>query len=331
MSRIYDVRHVTRYAYEQEVTASYARAHLAPRDCPGQVRVADTVSVEPTPDLVRENEDFYGNRSLYIEVHTPHTELVVTATSRVQVDRTVVDPTTAPAAAVPWEGAVREVSRILDDAAQDSRWAPDSPEPGTSTAPVAREGAEAVRCRDFRLPSRHVPHDEAVRAFAAQVFTPGRGVGEAVRAVVSRIHDDFTYRTGVTSVSTTLAEVLQRRAGVCQDFAHLAVGVLRSVGLPARYVSGYLETSPPPGRPRLVGADASHAWVAVYLPHLGWVDLDPTNNTLVDDSYVLTAWGRDYADVPPLKGVFYTEGSRTRLSVAVDVVRAGDDERPDRS
>jgi transglutaminase-like putative cysteine protease len=125
----------------------------------------------------------------------------------------------------------------------------------------------------------------------------------------------------VTTVSTPLTEVLERREGVCQDFAHLAVACLRGVGLPARYVSGYLETLPPPGRPRLQGADASHAWAAVLLPELGWVDLDPTNDRVVDDDYVITAWGRDYSDVPPLKGVIFTESKESTLDVAVDVLR----------
>ena len=171
-----------------------------------------------------------------------------------------------------------------------------------------------------------------VRDFAAEIFTPARPVGLAVRDLVARIHSEFVYRAGVTSVNTTLAEVLALREGVCQDFAHLAVGVLRSIGLPARYVSGYLETRPPPGTPKLVGADASHAWVSVLLPGLGWVDVDPTNDKVVDDSYVVTAWGRDYADVPPLKGVIYTESKKSRLSVAVDVVPVPDPaDTPERS
>jgi transglutaminase-like putative cysteine protease len=153
------------------------------------------------------------------------------------------------------------------------------------------------------------------------VFTPGRPVGEAVRALVSRIHDEFAYRPGVTSVTTPLRDVLIRREGVCQDFAHLAVACLRCVGLPARYVSGYLETQPPPGKPKLQGADASHAWASVLLPELGWVDVDPTNDRIVDDDYVVTAWGRDYTDVPPLKGVIFTESKKSRLKVAVDVIR----------
>ncbi len=306
VSRLYDVRHTTTYRYEEEVTASYGRAHLVPRDGAGQVRVSDDLAIRPEPDLVRESRDFYGNRSLYVEVHTAHTELVVTAHSRVSVERVALDGG-VPGGELPWEQAVTRVDEHLE-AADRSGFDPD-------------RAAEALRIRDFRLPSRHVLASAEVRAFAAEVFLPGRPVWESVRTLVSRINSDLEYHPGATSVSTTLAEVLRLREGVCQDFAHLAVGVLRVVGLPARYVSGYLETTPPPGRRKLVGADASHAWVSVYLPEVGWLDLDPTNDRVVDDSYVLTAWGRDYADVPPLKGVIYTEGGSTELSVAVDVSR----------
>ena len=150
---------------------------------------------------------------------------------------------------------------------------------------------------------------------------PGRPLGATLRHLVSTIYHDFTYRSGATTVSTSLDDVLIRREGVCQDFAHLAVAVLRRAGLPARYVSGYLETVPPPGQPKLQGVDASHAWASVLVPELGWVDLDPTNNQVVDAGYVVTAWGRDYTDVPPLKGVIFTEGANSTLRVAVDVIR----------
>ena len=151
------------------------------------------------------------------------------------------------------------------------------------------------------------------------MLRPGRPLGTTLRELVHAIHSGFAYRSGATTVTTTLAEVLARREGVCQDFAHLAVAALRWAGLPARYVSGYVETRPPPGQPRLQGVDASHAWVSVFVPEVGWVDLDPTNDQVVDGQYVVTAWGRDYTDVPPLKGVIFTEGRRSTLDVAVDV------------
>jgi len=293
MSRVYQVTHTTRYSYEREVTESYGRAHLAPRDVIGQTCLSHRLSVAPAPQRVHEEQDFYGNRSAYVEVLTPHAELAVTASSRVRVDRAVVE---LDRVSTPWEQAGPDALATLDD-----------PE-------------DALRAKDFLLPSIHVPVGGRVPAFAGEIFTPGRGAGEAVRELIHRVYTDFAYRPGVTSVSTTLDEVLARREGVCQDFAHLAVACLRGAGLPARYVSGYLETLPPPGQATLLGADASHAWVSVLLPGLGWVDLDPTNDRVVDDTYIVTAWGRDYADVPPLKGVIFTEGKVSRLTVAVDVL-----------
>lgn len=304
MTRTYEITHRTRYTYDEDVTASYGRANLMPRDAPGQWCLSTDLDVTPQPDVVSTSEDFFGNRSAYVEVHTPHTELVVTATSRVRVTRQA--PDLAAFGGWTWERAAQAVVEV---------GAFDTPGPdGTSG------DADAVQAREFRLPSGQVTFAAPVRAYAAAVFTPGRPVGEAVLDLVRRIHADFRYKPGVTSVSTTLPEVLAAKAGVCQDFAHLAVACLRTVGLPARYVSGYLETQPPPGRPKLRGADASHAWVGVLLPELGWVDIDPTNDRVVDDSYVVTAWGRDYSDVPPLKGVIFTESARSTLEVAVDVV-----------
>jgi transglutaminase-like putative cysteine protease len=308
VSRVYRVVHRTEYRYDEEVTASYGRAYLTPRDVPGQWARQARIDVTPTPDLVTEAEDFFGNVSAYVEVHTPHDRLTVTATSEVVVDRP--EPMLAGIRGWTWEQA--------RDAVAD--WP--STGPGSTGGPGSPPDAvDPVAARGFLLPSPQVGFSSGVAAFASGTFTPGRGVGEAVRALVARIHDGFVYRPGVTSVTTPLGDVLRRREGVCQDFAHLAVACLRWVGLPARYVSGYLETRPPPGQPRLQGADASHAWASVLLPELGWVDVDPTNNRLVDDEYVVTAWGRDYTDVPPLKGVIFTESTKSTLKVAVDVVR----------
>jgi transglutaminase-like putative cysteine protease len=246
------------------------------------------VQVDPEPDLVSERVDFHGNRSLYVEVRTSHTQLIVQSSSLVEVTRDAANLS------------------ILDDRPWDE-------------AVVAGGGSWLET--EFLLPSPQVPALAEVRAYAERVFTAGRALGEAVGALVSSIHRDFAYTPGATSVHSTMPELLRRREGVCQDFAHLAVGCLRAVGVPARYVSGYLETEPPPGSRRLEGADASHAWFSVLLPELGWVDLDPTNDQPVDARYVVTAWGRDYSDVPPLKGVIFTEGVSSRMNVAVDVIR----------
>jgi transglutaminase-like putative cysteine protease len=312
VSRVYRVVHRTEYVYDDEVTASYGRAYLTPRDVPGQWTRAAHLGVTPAPDLVTESEDFFGNRSAYVEVHTAHHELVVTATSEVVVDRSV--PELAAIDGWTWEQA--------RDALAD--WSPADGPSGLFDGPCGlqpRFAVDPVTAREFLLPSAQTGFSDGVTPFAAAIFTPGRPVGEAVRALVARIHAGFVYRPGVTSVTTPLGDVLRRREGVCQDFAHLTVACLRRMGLPARYISGYLETQPPPGQPKLAGADASHAWASVLLPELGWVDVDPTNDRLVDDGYVVTAWGRDYTDVPPLKGVIFTESTRSTLTVAVDVIR----------
>jgi len=297
--RGYRVRHRTTYVYDDVVTGSYGRAYLVPRDVAGQWTRDARIEVSPEPELVQESQDFFGNVSAYVEVHVPHERLEVTATSDVVVNRPV--PDLSALAGWSWERA------------RDAL--PDGP-------------VDPVQARGFLLPSPHVELSAAVARYAGTVFTPGRDVGQAVRDLVRAVHADFRYRPGVTSVSTPLVEVLERREGVCQDFAHLVVACLRSVGLPTRYVSGYLETFPPPGKPKLQGADASHAWASVLLPELGWVDIDPTNDRLVDDDYVVTAWGRDYSDVPPLRGVMFTESKKSTMTVAVDVIRTPAGEEP---
>jgi transglutaminase-like putative cysteine protease len=162
------------------------------------------------------------------------------------------------------------------------------------------------------------------RDYAADSFADGRPLLDAVQSLTAQIHSDFTYEPGSTSVATPLAEVFEQRKGVCQDFAHLGIACLRSVGLPARYVSGYIETDPPPGKPKLKGVDGSHAWLSVFVPEAGWLDIDPTNDRVVNSRYVVTAHGRDYRDVPPLNGVIYTEAKTQTLRVAVDVIALQD-------
>jgi transglutaminase-like putative cysteine protease len=302
--RVYEVTHRTQYRYDGEVTASYGLAHLVPRDAPGQRVRRSRLQIDPQPDLFTERSDYFGNRCGYLEVHRPHTELAVTAVSVVEISRTAADLTVLDA----W--TVGQAARLATGPVQGGG-------PVEGGGPV-QDGLDAL---DYLLPSEQVSFDPAVRAYAAEVLAPGRPLGQALAELVHRIHADIAYVPGATSVATPLREVLDRRHGVCQDFAHLAAGCLRLAGLPTRYVSGYLETRPPAGLPRLQGADASHAWFAVRVPELGWVDLDPTNDQPVDAGYVVTAWGRDYTDVPPLKGVIFTESGASTLAVGVDVIR----------
>lgn len=287
----YRITHRTHYVYGDDVATSFGRAYLLPREQPGQSCRAAEVVLDPPPDEQREHLDSFGNRSTYFVVRTVHRELTVLAHSTVVVDRTQ-----PPQAELPWE-QVRDGLTGLDPATLDAR--------------------------TFTLASPRLPALPAVRVYAEPSFTPGRPIGEAAADLCGRIHRDFRYVSGATTVRSTVLDLLDGGEGVCQDFAHLAVAGLRSMGLAARYVSGYLETMPPPGRPKLRGADASHAWVSVWTG-AGWLDLDPTNDRVADDSFVVLALGRDYADVPPLKGVIFTDSADSVMSVEVDM------ERPDR-
>lgn len=285
-ARAYEVVHVTDYTYDADVSASYGRAHLLPRTEPGQRVLASSLVVDPTPDEVHEHVDYHRNTSTYFRLSVPHRSLRVTSTSRVEVDRDV------PA----WTDL--DVARV--------------PHPGAAVA-------SDLLAVEMALPSPMIPRSAQVADYAAAELLPGRPLGEALSGLLDAIARDFAYKAGSTTISTPLETVLADRHGVCQDFAHLMIGCLRSAGLSASYVSGYLQTLPPPGRPRLVGADASHAWVSVHVPGVGWVDLDPTNHQPADRRHVVVARGRDYSDVPPLKGVIYTKSTKSTLRVSVDV------------
>jgi len=296
MSLAYRVTHRTEYEYASEVSSSYSQLHLLPRDSPGQrCRTAEVV-VAPLPEDYRERTDFFGNRVVFLAIHQPHKQLTVTATSVVEVDER--PDALSLFGQRPWEEA--------RDAVRGGR----VPDP--------------IDTAQFVLDSPLVESSDAYREYATASFSSGRHLLDAVTSLCSRIHADFAYAPGSTSVTTPLSEVFEQREGVCQDFAHVGIACLRSIGLPARYVSGYLETDPPPGRAKLTGVDGSHAWFSVLVPDAGWIDVDPTNDQLVSSRYVVTAYGRDYSDVPPLNGVIYTEGKTESLRVLVDVVALHD-------
>lgn len=287
--RTYRITHRTAYTYEDDVSASYGQMRLLPRDLPGQRCVRSSVSVAPLPSDHRAHVDLFGNHVAYFSIHEPHRDLVITAESVVEVQ---------PPAGLPLAG--------------DVAWE-------QVAAAVGQGGPDDVDAVHFSLDSPLVTASAEFRAYAAPSFTPGRPIVEAVLELSQRIHRDFEFMPGQTSVETPLAEVLARRAGVCQDFAHLGIACLRSLGLPARYVSGYLETDPAPGMPKLVGSDVSHAWCSALVPGAGWIDVDPTNDQVPGERYVVTAFGRDYGDVAPVTGVIYTLGRTTNLDVQVDV------------
>lgn len=286
----YRVTHVTTYTYDDDVTDSFGVAWVQPRQLPWQQVAGSALALDPAPSDMSTDIDFYGNRVTYFQVTEPHRTLQITATSEVEV---LIAKHDLDALAAPWETARPILNRADPDA-----W-------------LASEMA---------LESVMAEHTEAVHRYGAESLRPGRPLGEAVTDLMHRIHRDFRYEKGATTVSSTVSEVLAARAGVCQDFAHLMLACLRIHGLSARYVSGYLSTTPPEGKERMVGADATHAWVSVWVPGSGeWLALDPTNDQWAGDHHVTAAWGRDYADVPPVKGVIFTDATTSTLKVSVDV------------
>jgi transglutaminase-like putative cysteine protease len=291
----YTITHVTTYSYTEPVSLCQNVAHLSVRSCARQRSEPSVLSIAPDPAVIEERADYFGNPVHYFTVQEPHRELTVRAVHRVEV---APGPAHEPGATPGWE----EVRDRL----------------GRDRAPVWFDAYQ------FAFDSRYAAAGARYREFAAASFTPGRPILAAALHLTGRIYEGFVYDPRATTVATPVAEVFEKRRGVCQDFAHLLLACLRSLGLAARYVSGYLSTEPPAGRPRLVGADATHAWVSLFCGDAGWVELDPTNNQVPDDRHVLLAWGRDYDDVSPLKGVILGGGQHV-ITVAVDV-RTEDEE-----
>ena len=288
-ARRYAIRHRTSYEYEGDVVHAHQLLHLVPRPCERQTVLRHAIEVSPAPASRSEEQDAFGNPVTRLEFDRPHRRLEVVSELDVEV-RSAGAPADGGEA---WE-SVREALAYRTGTLDDER-------------------VEAFR---NRLQSPYVRLKTAFADYAEDCFTPGRPLLEASRALMTKIHGEFTYAPGETSVATPLVEVLEHRRGVCQDFAHVMIACLRSLGLAARYVSGYLRTTRKEEDSALVGADASHAWVAVYSPTLGWVDLDPTNGVAVDGDHVTIAWGRDFGDVSPLRGVLFGGGRHT-VSVSV--------------
>jgi transglutaminase-like putative cysteine protease len=290
---ILEVSHRTIYRYGATVSVSHHLLHLEPRATAWQRGRDTALEVDPAPAVRAEDRDSFGNPTTFLTIQQPHDRLRLHSLFAVELA-----PRPAPAAAAtpPWE----EVRDAL----------------------AAARTPEALDALQFRFASTQVPMLDELRAFATRFFSPGRPILAASVELMAAIHAEFRYAPGSTTAATPLAGAFAARGGVCQDFAHIAIGAVRAMGLAARYVSGYLLTRPPEGRPKLVGADASHAWLAVWVPGSGWIDLDPTNDLVVDQEHVTLAWGRDYADVSPVAGVIFGGGSH-EVEVAVDVVPIG--------
>ncbi|WP_298832841.1 transglutaminase family protein [uncultured Piscinibacter sp.] len=286
----YRVEHETRYAYDAPVSQSWQRARLTPRALPWQKLLTHAIDIDPRPDERHDGPDAHGNTVTHFGIHGAHRRLRVLMHAEVEVGaRTQL----VAGDAQPWETVAELLRR-----------------------PGAPADLDAARLTE---PTALLPLSDAARCYASAELSPGRDWLEAVTGLMHGIHADFEFEAGATSVSTSVDDVLQQRRGVCQDFAHLMLAALRGHGLAARYVSGYLLTEPPPGKPRLMGVDASHAWVAAWSPRHGWVEFDPTNDQLADQRYITLAWGADFADVVPLRGVILGGGTQA-MDVAVSVI-----------
>lgn len=296
------ITHRTSYTYSDVVPVCQNMVHLAPRQTERQLCSSYRLLVVPEPVERSFHNDYFGNRVDYFSIQEAHRGLSVSSTSVLEVnDREEIPNAEASPA---WEDCL----------------------PSTSVEPMV----EALGTHLYRFASQYTPLSEEYADYARESFLPGRPILASGLDLTSRIYNDFKYDPRATTVSTPVHEVFSRRAGVCQDFAHLQNACLRSLGLAARYVSGYLRTLPPPGKPRLVGADASHAWISLYCGRLGWVDFDPTNNMIPKADHVTVALGRDYRDCCPVRGVYVGGGEQT-LNVTVDVMPLDTDASSDQS
>lgn len=288
---IYDIRHETIYEYGSTVTFANCALRLLPRDEPGQLVFASRLDVQPPPKRMAESTCFFGNRVTSMTIESPHRTLTVSSRTSVEIDR---DPPADAHETDAWEA-------VRDTAFASASLDPEAP-------------------AHYLHPSRFVPHFAPATDFARESFAPERPVLAGAKALMHRIRTEFRYDPKATIVSTPLSEAFEKRHGVCQDFAHIMISGLRGLGIPARYISGFLRTIPPPGKPRLEGADATHAWVSVWCGERhGWVGLDPTNDIMIGNDHIILAKGRDYADISPVAGIIL--GTREQdVDVKVDVI-----------
>jgi len=291
----YRVTHSTQYSYSDPVALCRNEAYLLPRDTLRQKCLMSELRIEPSPSDLRERLDAFGNRVSHFAIQHPHESLNVTALSEVSVS----------------------ADSSLFAAANQFSWESVQKRLASDRTPLTLEALP------FLFDSPLAQRSQQLEAYAGPSFPMGRPIGDAAADLMQRIYSDFTYDQESTNISTPLSEIMTIRSGVCQDFAHIGVACLRSIGLAARYISGYIETLPPPGQARLIGADASHAWFSLYAADAGWIDFDPTNNQIPGEQHITVAWGRDFADVSPLRGVALGGGEHN-VVVSVDVARIPD-------
>ncbi|MBX2857975.1 MAG: transglutaminase family protein [Cellvibrionaceae bacterium] len=289
----YRIRHITEYQYQARVSHCYNMAHMVPRNSARQSSRRNSVTVSPSPTFTSKRNDYFGNIAYHFEIQQPHQKLVITSESEVEVDPPSI------ATNLDLSLTCAEVRRMLAHSTEQ----------------------DILLAREFLFDSPMIKASAALLNYAQPSFADDRPLLSAVSDLTQRIYEDFEYSPEATTVATPLSEVLSKRKGVCQDFAHLQIGCLRALGFATKYVSGYIETLPPPGKEKLVGSDASHAWISVFSPGEGWFEFDPTNNQMAGEQHIITAWGRDYHDVTPLRGVIFGGGESPLLKVSVDVAR----------
>ena len=295
---IFTVAHSTKYSYNAPVSYGHNLATLRPRPSKGQELLDFNITISPQPAEISERIDFFGNFITHFSIQAEHEVLEVVTKSK--VDRNYEQ---------------------FHDTFQTDECKGMTMKRGLEILQLIPASLEVLAAQQYTLESIFIRKtDKAIRLYAEESFKPNRSIFDAALELMHRIYSDFKFMSGFTTIATPLEEVMRARKGVCQDFAQIAIACIRSVGLSARYISGYIETVPPKGKPKLVGADASHAWFSIFIPTFGWVDFDPTNNQIPKDQHIVVGWGRDYYDVPPLKGVVYGSGDST-LKVSVDIRR----------
>jgi len=292
----YDIFHETIFRYQSQVTFSHNIARLKPKEGPDQELLDFRIEIEPQATEIHKFTDMFGNTNHHLLLREPHSELKVTGRSRVQ--RQI--------------GYVRETIEQLRE---------ESVSYAQALERLSGADTRDIAAKQFLYASELIPVEAGpIRDYALESFHPARSLFEAGEELMARIFEDFEFKPGFSDLTTPVGTIFQEKKGVCQDFAHFAIAALRSIGLPARYVSGYIETIPPEGKEKLFGVDASHAWVSLYVPGSGWLDLDPTNNIIPIDQHIVLGHGRDYHDISPLKGVVRGSG-HSHLKVRVDVRR----------
>jgi len=288
----YQIKHTTTYLYTENVSLSQNHARLIPQNSPTQRCLNHSITISPSPDFIQEFSDYFRNLVYVFEVPMLHTELTIVAQSEVEV--------------TPLQQAGLFEHQLAWEVVRDDLYSPSS--------------SQSMQACEYCLPTWATTGNAAIQEYAQLSFPQGKPIIEACEDLMSRIFHEFHFDPSFSTINTPVTEVFEHKRGVCQDFAHFALTCFRSMGLACKYVSGYIETLPPPGQEKLTGADATHAWVSVYVPGLGWLDFDPTNNLMPQDQHIVLATGRDFNDVTPLKGVMFGGGAN-QLSVAVDMNR----------